>query len=132
MSKPSKREPVKLSPGELELLEILWSGGPLSIAGVHQEFQKRERKISYPTVQTRLNRLAEKGIIRKNGQYPTEYEAVLRESDISGRYYDLLETLCGGNIGPLMLHLVGKRKLQSSELEILKKIIRQQENREEK
>lgn len=130
MPKKAKKEKLKLSPGELELLELLWSSGPLTIAEAHQAFLDRGRQIGYPTVQTRLNRLADKGIIRKNGQYPTAYEAVLRESDISGRYFDLLETLCGGNIGPLMLHLVGKRDLQPSELDILKEIIKEQETKE--
>lgn len=129
MTKKSKKEKLKLSPGELELLELLWSSGPLTISEAHQKFLERGRQIGYPTVQTRLNRLADKGIIRKNGQYPTQYEAALRETDISGRYFDLLETLCGGNIGPLMLHLVGKRDLQPSELDILKEIIKEQENK---
>lgn len=111
------------------MLELLWSSGPLTIAGAHQAFLDRGRQIGYPTVQTRLNRLSGKGIIRKSGQYPTEYEAVLKESDISGRYFDLLETLCGGNIGPLMFHLVGKRDLQPSELDVLKEIIREQEEK---
>lgn len=127
-TKPSGQK-IKLSPGELELLELLWSCGPLTIAGAHEVFQQRGRKIGYPTVQTRLNRLAEKGIVRKNGQYPARYEAVLKESDISGQYYDLLDDLCGGNITPLMLHLVGKRDLQPSELYALKKILQEQETK---
>ncbi len=120
-------EPVKLSPGELELLELLWNHGPLTISGVHREFLDRGRSIGYPTVQTRLNRLAEKGIIRRDGQYPASYEAVLKPSDVSGHYYDLLETLCGGNIAPFMLHLTGKRGLAPSEIDVLRKIVRQHE-----
>ena len=121
------KSPLKLSPGELELLELLWDRGSLTIAGAHQAFLERGRTISYPTVQTRLNRLAEKGILRKLDRHPTVYEAVLQPSDVSGRYFDLFEKLCGGNLAPLMLHLSGKRALTPEELRVLKEIINSQD-----
>jgi len=126
MAKTSKKTPLKLSPGELELLELLWDRGPLTIAGAHQAFLERGRSIGYPTVQTRLNRLADKGILRKLHQHPTVYEAVLQSSDVSGRYFDLFDKLCGGNLAPLMLHLSGKRALTPEELRVLKEIIHPQ------
>ena len=129
MAKSSKKTPIKLSPGELELLEILWDRGPLTIAGAHQAFLERGRTIGYPTVQTRLNRLAEKGILRKLHQHPTVYEAVLKPSAVSGRYFDLFDKLCGGNLAPLMLHLSGKRALTPEELRVLKEIINSQDQR---
>ena len=125
-----KKEPVKLSPGELEILELLWNSGPLTIAGAHQAFMDRGRKIGYPTVQTRLNRLAVKGILRKNGEYPAEYEAVPEPSEVSGNYFDLLETLCGGSLAPLMIYLSGKRVLKPKEIEILREILKQNDGRE--
>ncbi len=122
-----QKDPIKLSPGELEILELLWSSGPLTIAGAHQVFTDRGRKIGYPTVQTRLNRLVEKGILRKNGEYPAAYEPVLQQSDVSGNYFDLLETLCGGSLAPLMIHLSGKRALKPKEIEVLRDILQQNE-----
>ena len=132
MSKYSKKQPLKLSPGELELLELLWHNGPLTIAGAHQAFLDRGRQISYPTVQTRLNRLAEKGILRKIEKHPTAYEPVIKQSEVSGNYFDLFDKLCGGNLAPLMLHLSGKRDLKPDELHILKSIISEQEKRGQK
>ncbi|MGL6196739.1 MAG: BlaI/MecI/CopY family transcriptional regulator [Thermoguttaceae bacterium] len=123
MNKKAEKDAVTLSPGELEILELLWNSGPLSISGVHQEFLARSRKIGYPTVQTRLNRLVEKGILAKNGQFPAIYEPVLGPPDVSGKYFDLLDTLCGGNVSSLMLHLVEKRGLKPAELRVLKEII---------
>ena len=126
-----KREisPQKLSPGELELIELLWSCGPMTIAGTHQAFLNRGRKIAYPTVQTRLNRLMQKGYVSRNDQHPAVYEAAVDPPDVSGRYFDLFEKLCGGNLAPLMIHLTGKRDLQPEELKILKAIIDEQEKR---
>ena len=124
--KSSKQPPLKLSPGELELLELLWDRGPVTIASAHQAFHDRGRTISYPTVQTRLNRLADKGILRKLDQHPTVYEAALKPSEVSGRYFDLFDKLCGGNLAPLMLHLSGKRALNPDELRVLQEIINSQ------
>ncbi len=124
-----KKEPVKLTPGELELLEIFWNHGPLTIARMHQELHAKGRKPAYSTVQTRLNRLYDKGVIARNGQYPAVYEALVDSDDVSGRYFDLLESLCGDNIAPLMLHLTEKREFSPEELDVLKKIIKKHETR---
>ena len=124
-----KNEPVKLTPGELELLEIFWQRGPQTIAQMHQELHAKGRKPAYSTVQTRLNRLFDKGIIARNGQYPAIYEALVSPDEVSGRYFDLLESLCGNNIAPLMLHLTEKRKFSKAELDVLKKIIESAESK---
>ena len=124
-----KKEPVKLTPGEMELLEIFWHRGGQTIAQMHQELHTKGRKPAYSTVQTRLNRLLDKGILTRNGQYPAIYTALVSEDEVSGQYLDLLESLCGNNIAPLMLHLTKKRKFSVSELEVLKNIIAKHEKK---
>ncbi|MCL2117619.1 MAG: BlaI/MecI/CopY family transcriptional regulator [Planctomycetaceae bacterium] len=126
-----KKEPVKLTPGELELLEVFWNHGPQTIAQMHQALHTKGRKPAYSTVQTRLNRLFDKGIIARNGQYPAIYDALVAPEDVSGRYFDLLESLCGNNIAPLMLHLTEKRKFSQSELNVLRTIIEKNERNAE-
>ena len=117
---------VNLSPGELEIMEMLWGEGSVSLSQAHQAFLKRNRQIGYTTVQTRLNRLVEKGIICRSDEYPALYTAVLRREQISGRYFDLLESLCGGNIAPLMVHLSRKRQLTKDELAAMRSILEKQ------
>ncbi|GHT44364.1 hypothetical protein FACS189454_01500 [Planctomycetales bacterium] len=122
-----KTNTLKLAPGEFELLQLFWNQGTLTIAQTHQELLAKGRKIAYPTVQTRLNRLVEKKIVKRSGQYPAIYEAAIRQQDVSPQYYDKIESFCGGNIAPLMLHLAEKRDFKPSEIEVLKKIIEQHE-----
>ena len=121
--KRKQNEPVKLTPGEMELLEIFWTRGGLTISQMHQELHAKGRRPAYSTVQTRLNRLFDKDILTRNGQYPAVYEVLISRDDVSGRYFDLLESLCGDNIVPLMLHLMKKWKFSAAELEVLKSII---------
>ena len=121
---PKKKKSLKLAPGEFELLELFWSNGAMTIAQTHEKLLAKGRKIAYPTVQTRLNRLVEKKIIGKTGYFPAHYDAAVRQEDVSGAYYDQLESFCGGNIAPLMLHLAEKRDFQPSEIAALKQIIK--------
>jgi predicted transcriptional regulator len=124
---PKKTKTLKLAPGEFELLELFWNNGAMTIAQTHEKLLAKGRKLAYPTVQTRLNRLVEKKIIGKSGHYPAVYNAAVRQEDVSGGYYDQLESFCGGNIAPLMLHLAEKRDFQPSEIDALKKIIERYE-----
>ena len=123
-----KKKSLKLAPGEFELLELFWNHGAMTIAQTHEKLLVKGRKLAYPTVQTRLNRLAEKKIIRKTGHYPAVYDAAVAQADVSGAYYDQLESFCGGNIAPLMLHLAEKRDFQPSEIDALRKIIERYES----
>lgn len=122
---------ITLAPGEFELLELFWRKGQMTIAQTHQELLDKDRKLAYPTVQTRLNRLVDKKLVRRSGQYPAVYVAAVRQEDVAGPYYDQLESFCGGNIAPLMLHLAEKRDFQPSEIDALKKIIERYEGRTE-
>jgi len=99
----------------------------MTIVQTYEKLLARGRKQAYPTVQTRLNRLVEKKIIAKNGYYPAVYDAAVRRQNVSSAYYDQLESFCGGNIAPLMLHLAEKRNFQPSEIDALKKIIERYE-----
>lgn len=120
----SKHETVKLSPGELEIMEILWSEGGLSLSQAHRLFLRNKRKIGYTTVQTRLNRLVDKGLVERDDEpYPAVYRPLLQRERISGRYFDLLEELCGGNLVPLVLHLSRKRRFSPEELDALKTVL---------
>ena len=120
---PKKMKVLKLAPGEFELLDLFWNNGGMTIAQTHEQLLDKGRELAYPTVQTRLNRLVEKKILRKAGYYPAVYTAAVQQNDVIGGYYDQLESFCGGNIAPLLLYLAGKRDFQSVEIDAFKAII---------
>lgn len=115
--------PDKLSKGELELMRLLWKKGPVTIAGAHAEFAK-ERAIGYTTVQTRLNRLVEKGYVKKSRTRPAEYEANLSPNDASeGHLAELIENVAQGSVVPLVAQLLSNRKFSNAEIAELKSFI---------
>lgn len=127
MAPKKKPQSIKLAPGEFELLELFWTHGEMTIAQTHRRLTAKGRKVAYPTVQARLNRLVEKNLVTRNGQYPAVYGPALTREDVSGGFYDQLESFCGGNLAPLMLHVAEKRDFQPSEIEALKTIIERYE-----
>ncbi len=123
MAKQSKNtRGIRISPGEKELLDILWEIGGGTISQVHKLHQSRGNSVAYGTIQTRLNRLVEKGAARRVG-FPGEYKALLKQEDVSGGYYDTIEKFCGGSIVPLMSHLASKRPFDDDEIALLEQIV---------
>jgi BlaI family penicillinase repressor len=115
--------------GELELLQLLWEHGSLSISEVHERLG---RDVGYTTVQTRLNRLVDKGWIEKvkRGKSPTGYSAVIEPDDVrESQLNRVVETMSPGSVVPLVAHLVQGASLTSNELSELKKLIREAEQR---
>ncbi len=58
------REESRLTPGEFELMDILWSLGKSSVKEVWQELSQK-RPIAYTTVMTVLDKLHRKGALKQ-------------------------------------------------------------------
>ncbi|MGL6196302.1 MAG: BlaI/MecI/CopY family transcriptional regulator [Thermoguttaceae bacterium] len=118
-----KKKQIALSPGEMEILEILWTSGDLTLREVQEAFEVRGRKISYSTVQTRLERMVNKELLGKTKDYGGKYKPTIRRENVSGKVFDMVEELCRGNIAPLMVHLAGKRKLKPEEVATMRRLL---------
>ncbi len=125
---PKKKPQIKISPGEMEMLSILWELESATISQVHKEHTARGNRVSYATIQTRLNRLVEKGAAERVG-FPGEYRALLRPENVTESYYDGIEKLCGGSVAPLLSHLFAKRNFDDEEIAVLEKIVKQHRKR---
>jgi len=121
---PKRKNAVRLSSGEMELMRMLWEKGPLTLAEAHQAFDEYGSPIAYPTMQTRLNRIAAKGLATKSDQRPAVYQAVATQSQATEGYLgQVLEKLTSGKVVPLMQHLISERPLTKDEVKELKKLL---------
>ncbi len=122
-----KSRKIKLTPGEMEVLSMLWKKGELTLAEAHESMG---RPIGYTTIQTRLNRLVEKGLVSRSDARPARYAAAITQSAVSANQLDLLvQKVSGGNVVPLVAQLVADRDLTRQEIEELKEIIQRAEER---
>ena len=115
----------RLSAGEREMLQMLWRQGPVALSEAQAGLG---RAIGYTTVQTRLNRLVEKGAVTRTADRPARYAAAVAPEEVSARHLDLLlERVSDGSIVPLVAHLVRDRALSRADIAELKQLIAEAE-----
>jgi predicted transcriptional regulator len=120
-----RRKAPRLSAGEMEVLQMLWSTGPVTLSEAQANLG---REIGYTTIQTRLNRLVEKQLVHRTSERPAQYSAAIDPAEVSAGHLNLLvERTGGGSVVPLVAHLVRDWALSSDEIAELKKLIAEAE-----
>lgn len=125
-SLPGGRALSRLSAAEMELLEMLWREGAVTLSQAHRSLAL---PIGYTTVQTRLNRLVRKGLVRRGDARPARYEPAVSREDICAQDLNLLVQRVSGGVVPLVAHLVRERSLSATEVKELKRLIAEAESR---
>ena len=120
-----ERKFIKLSPGEAELLELFWEHGPLTLPKSYELYLGTGKSPSYSTIQTRLNRMVDKGLLDRSSDFPAIYTTNIAREDAQGKYFELLDALAGKNFAPLMQHLFENRSLTPDEIATMKSILAQ-------
>jgi BlaI family transcriptional regulator, penicillinase repressor len=109
-------------------MSMLWEEGPLTVAEAHQRFGRYGKRIGYPTMQTRLNRLVDKGHVSRSERRPARYEAVVTSQQVStGHFRQLLDAIGRHKLVPLMGHLIAERSLTPAEIDDLKRLLAEAE-----
>ncbi len=129
MAKRRKTVP-RLAEGELEMLQMLWQEQGVTIL----EAQKAlNLPIGYTTVQTRLNRLVKKGVVKKTPGRPARYLAVITREEVHAKDLDtLVDRVSDGRIAPLVAHLINHDSVSVDEIHELKALIQAAEARAKK
>ena len=114
----------RLSKLELQIMEALWSRGACSIREIQEAFPERNRP-AYTTVQTILQRLEQKGAVRRTRKVGNAlmFEAAITRRSVYRRLIDELLGLVGGS-QPLLAHLVDSGQLSIDDLKALEKKVR--------
>ena len=109
--------PIRLSPREKQLMEILWQRSEASIRELHAALPSRKRP-AYTTVQTLIYRLEDKRAvrrIRKVGNFHIFAPSITREETDRGLLDDLL-ALFNGQSRPVIAHLIESGKLTREDI----------------
>jgi len=116
----------KLTKLELQIMEALWTQGPLSVREVQQAFPAKKRP-AYTTVQTTIYRLESKGALRRFKKISNAhiFEAVISRDAVQGRLIDDLMGMFGGRTQPVMAHLIGSGKLTLEDVQQAEKLVRE-------
>ncbi len=121
MARPKSDSPT---PGELEVLKILWERGPSTVRQVMETLNK-ERKRHYTSFMSLLNVMAEKGLVTCASQGRAfVYEAAVSEEKTSGKLLeDLLQRAFEGSASALVARLLDRSSPSAEELKRIHELI---------
>ena len=125
----SQHEP---SDAELEILQILWAEQPASVRDVFEQISK-QRKLSYTTVLTVLQRMTDKGLVERTKEGKAHlYLAVAKEQEVQLSLSErLLKTAYKGSGMNMALHALGQSKVSQAELAELQQWLNTQKSTED-
>jgi predicted transcriptional regulator len=119
------RTPQDVTEMELAILQELWDRGPATIRRLTEALYPGGGTSHYATVQKLLERLEDKGCVRRDRQGSAHVfaAAVGRDELIGRRLQAVAEQLCGGSLTPLLTHLVRSKKLSARDRQELRSLI---------
>lgn len=112
---------VKFTPGELNVMQILWEHGELKPGEIQELFPE---PIKNPALRSYLSILLDKGhVTRRKVGKAFYYKARTRQQFALRKVLrDFVDTYCGGSNEALLLNLLRSEKLSDTELLKLKRI----------
>ena len=123
MPRPRSEHPT---PGELDVLNILWDRGPCTAREVWEVLNER-RKRHYTSVNSLLNTMADKGLLtRHSDRRAFVYEAnIAREKTQGQLVQDLVGRAFEGSPSGLVLQVLDHCDPSPEEMDQIAKMIRQ-------
>ena len=115
----------KPSPSELESLQILWQLGEATVAQLHEKVCET-RKVAYTTVLKRVQRMEEKGLVKRvAGSGRAHIYTAIRQPAAARR--NLLKTLVrtafGNSSNALIQHAIGELELSKKDIEEIRLLL---------
>ncbi|MEM7704826.1 MAG: BlaI/MecI/CopY family transcriptional regulator [Pseudomonadota bacterium] len=116
---------MTLSDFELEVLQIFWRLGDLSVPRVHEEVH-RVRKVTYSTVKTIVDRLEKKGAlvrVEQHGRTIIYAASVDQESLRRPLVREFVDRVFGSDRSTLFSYLMEDGELSQEEIESIQKLV---------
>ena len=120
----TRRKTERLTPLELEIMQVLWETGAANVQTVQQRLK---RELAYTTVQTMLNILHRKGKVKRALKDRAYFyrPAVSRSQVVKQAVNDLVEHLFGGSVENLVMSLVETKHLTPEKLTRLNELLKE-------
>jgi predicted transcriptional regulator len=114
-------ERIALTKFETEVMSVLWRLGEATVRELQDAIDRAERP-AYTTVQTIVQRLEQKGAVRRTRKTGNAlcFEPAITRKSVYRRLVDELLDLIGGS-QPLVAHLVETGKLSLDDLKTIEK-----------
>ena len=121
----------KLSKLELQIMQVLWDRGALSIREIQEGFPENDRP-AYTTIQTTVYRLEMKKAVQRVKKISNAhiFEATVSRQSAQRRLIDDLLGLFGGRSQPVMAHLIEAGKLTMDDVKEAERLLKELSRKE--
>ena len=125
---------TRISRTELAILNCLWDSDGATIRELTDQVYPDGTPTNYATVQKLLDRLEEKGVVRRDrSSRAHRFRAIVsQEQYIGGRLQALADSVCGGSFTPLLTQLVRGKRLKKGDLDELQALLGKLSSRRKK
>lgn len=115
---------MKPTDAELEILQVIWLHGPVSVRFVNDELNRR-KQVGYTTTLKLMQIMTEKGLLKRSEKGRKHiYNVVLKEKEAKTLLLDkFVKTAFGGSAMDLVMQALGNHQTTPDELEDLKALI---------
>jgi BlaI family penicillinase repressor len=115
---------MKPTDAELEILQVIWHHGPVSVRYVNDELS-RKKQVGYTTTLKIMQIMTEKGLLKRSEKGRKHiYNVVLKEKVAKNLLLDkFVKTAFGGSSMDLVMQALGNHETTPDELEELKALI---------
>ena len=124
------KKEINPTDAELEILQIIWELKEARVKEIHDEIN-RNKNVRYTTVLKLMQIMHEKGILDRQQDGKSHiYKPVVQKEDIQEKFLDkLLNSVYKGSAFNLVMSALGNYNASDSELEKIKKLIQQQQEK---
>ena len=124
---------TKLTKAELQIMEVLWNRGALSVREIQDAFPEQKRP-AFTTVQTVVYRLEAKRAIRiaKKVGNANVFEPVISRMVAGNTLIDDLLGFFGGRVEPLISRLIESGKLTMDDIKEAEETLRSMSRKEKR
>jgi len=122
---------MKPTDSELEILQVLWEHGPLTVRDLNDKLNK-QRAVGYTTSLKMMQIMTDKGLLtRDTSQRSHVYAPAIGPDHVQSNIVDhILKTVFMGDRSKLVLQAIGSNPVSRQELSELKAIISKIEEQE--
>jgi predicted transcriptional regulator len=128
MPRPRHEHPT---PGELEVLQILWQRGPSTVRDVMEVLNRRRRR-AYTSVMSLLEVMAAKNLVSREakGRAFVYRPKIVRGKTLGKLVQDLVSRAFEGSASDLVAHLLDQASPSGAEIEEIRRLIAQYEEQQ--
>lgn len=119
-----------LTGAQREIMEVVWSGGEVTVSEVRDALARQKRDVARNTVQTMMVRLEERGWLQHRQQGRTFVYSAARSKTVSlgAKVSQMVDRLFAGSPEDLVNALIEYRGLSEDEFERIREMIEQAES----